>query len=85
LSDKDQKKLGHDLDDILMGCKFNLDQCDSADFTRSFDLSNGNCYTFNADFDSNGTKRDLRKSSIAGPTFGLRLRLYVNYHEKLGD
>jgi hypothetical protein len=85
LSDKDQKKLGHDLDDILMGCKFNLDQCDYADFTRSFDLSNGNCYTFNADFDSNGTKIDLRKSSIAGPTFGLRLRLYVNYHEKLGD
>ena len=42
----------------------------------------GNCFTFNSGFDSNGSRIDLKKSTIAGQVFGLRLTLYVNFYEE---
>ena len=84
LSDEEKSRLGHNLDDILMECSFNFELCFSSDFTWSFDPSYGNCYTFNSGFlDSSGSKTDLKKSSIAGARFGLALKVYVNYYEKL--
>jgi hypothetical protein len=81
LSNEEKKKLGHDLKDILFNCEFNGNPCDSNDFTWSFDPWYYNCYTFNSGFDSNGTKIDLKQSTISGPEFGLKLRLYVNIYE----
>jgi hypothetical protein len=78
----EKKKLGHDLNDILIDCLFNLKQCDSNNFVWSYDPWYGNCYTFNSEFDSNGIKINLEKSNIAGYKFGLQFTLYVNIYEK---
>ena len=85
LFNDEQINLGHDLKDILIECQFNLSPCNFTDFTWSFDPDYGNCYTFNSGFDSNQTKIDLRQSTIADPTFGLQLTLYVNIYEELLD
>ena len=37
LSDTDKKRISHSIDDILVGCKFNYQQCSSADFTWKWD------------------------------------------------
>lgn len=84
-SNEEKQKLGHDLNDILFECKFNYDSCNSSDFVWSFDPDYGNCYTFNSGFDSNGNRVNLKKSSIAGPDFGLKFTLYVNVYEGLLD
>lgn len=77
---EEKKELGHDFKDILLDCTFNKIKCNSSDFSWSFDDNYGNCYTFNSDL-----KRDLKRSIIAGPNYGLRLTLYVNAYEKLLD
>ena len=83
LSDEEKKRLGHDLEDILIDCNFNNKHCASTDFSWSYDKVYGNCYTFNTGFSLNGSKIDLKKSSLTGPQFGLQLELYVNFYEKL--
>jgi hypothetical protein len=81
----EQKKLfGHSLEDILLKCVYNNGLCDAHDFVWSYDSQYGNCYTFNA-LDSNGSAASLKKSSFAGPAFGLILTLYVNYYEKFAE
>jgi hypothetical protein len=83
LSNEDKKKLGHDLSDILLQCKFNQYTCSASDFTWSFDESYGNCYTFNSGFDSDGNETSLKQSNIAYPLYGLQLGVYVNFYENL--
>ena len=75
LSTDEKKQLGHSLENILIQCKYNNIPCDSTDFTWSFDPDYGNCYTFNSDFDSNGSKIDLKNSDLVGLDFGLQLKL----------
>jgi hypothetical protein len=74
----EKQKLGHDLEDILIECKFNLHKCNSSDFSWSFDEEYGNCFTFNA----NASRNSLKESKIAGLEFGLQLKMYVNIYEK---
>ena len=63
----------------IFNCWFNnYQECNSSDFTWSWDEFYGNCFTFNSGFDSNGNKMDL-----AGPLYGFTLSLYVNVYEKL--
>ena len=79
-----QKKLGHDLDDILLDCTFNNNQCNSIDFHWSYDETYGNCYTFNSGLNSNRSEQiKLKETSIGGPDLGLKLTLYVNIYEEL--
>ena len=81
LPDEEKTKFGHSLDDILLSCRFNSKSCNSRDFTRSFDNTYGNCYSFNSGFDENGTKVDLKESAFVGSLFGLQLTLYANVYE----
>ena len=83
LSNEEKRKLGHDLNDILFECKFNDNPCKASDFTWSYDVKYGNCFTFNSGVDSSEKKVGLKKSNLAGPNFGLRLTLYVNIYEEL--
>jgi len=85
MSNDEKKLLSHNLGDILKYCAFNgADLCGPDQFVWSFDPYYGNCYTFNAErFYSNGSKIDLKTSSIAGPFYGLELELYVNVYELL--
>ena len=79
-SDSDRKKLGHNIEDILFKCHFNLIECKASDFIWEFDRLRGNCYVFNSGFNSN---RELLKSNIAGSFYGLRVSFYVHANEKL--
>jgi hypothetical protein len=84
LSSNDLKKsIGHSIDDILIGCKFNYQSCSSADFLWEYDKIYGNCYSFNSGFNSTGHRVELKKSSLAGYSYGLQLDLYVNFYENL--
>jgi hypothetical protein len=78
-----KRKLGHDLNDILIECWFNFKPCNASDFVWSFKREYGNCYTFNTGFDSNKNKIDLKKTTIGGVDYGLSVTLYVNFYEKL--
>jgi hypothetical protein len=80
LSNENKKKLGHDLDDILLECFFNLKPCNSSDFVWSFDEYYGNCFTFNS-----GLTGNFSRTTIACPDCGLQLKLYVNIYELLID
>ena len=82
-SEKEQKKLGHNLTEILFDCSFNLNPCFATDFHWSFDADYGNCYTFNSGFDSHKRNVGLKKSNISSPDLGLQLTLYVNIYEPL--
>jgi hypothetical protein len=79
----ERKAISHDLDDILVDCSFNREECNASDFTWSYDERYGNCYTFNSNFASDGSQVDLKKTSISGSDFGLQLSLYVNIYEEL--
>ena len=81
LSIEEEKRLGHDWNDILILCTFNSNQCDSSDFIWSYDEYYGNCFTFNSGLKSNESL--IEESSIFGPFYGLSLILYVNFYEKL--
>ena len=86
LTDNEKKSVGHNLDDILFDCKFNLKPCGASDFTWSYDGTYGNCYTFNEfNGETNESKSNLKESSIAGPDYGLQITFYVNIYEKLLD
>jgi hypothetical protein len=83
LSIEEKKLLGHDLNDILISCYFDNTECSSSDFTYTFDLMYGNCYTFNSGFNENGTKVNLKESLIPGSLHGLKLNIYVNVYQSL--
>ena len=83
LSNEERKKLGHDLDDILFDCYFNVEVCDSTDFIWSWDDFYGNCFTFNTGLDSNQNKTVLKESNMPGFFYGLQLTFYVNVFEEL--
>ena len=76
-SDADKQRLAHSLDEILFKCTFNKKTCYSSDFVRVFNRLYGNCYVFNYD------KFSALSLVRAGSTFGLKLDLYINYHENL--
>ena len=82
-STEEKKRISRDLDEILLECTFNLKSCNSSDFVWSYDPINGNCFTFNSGFDSNGNKVVLKDSMLSGFYYGLRLTLYVNIYEKI--
>ena len=83
LPDESKKMLVHSLDDILIYCQFNNQQCTSADFFWRYDPVYGNCYSFNSGFNSTGSVNDLKTSLIPGAMFGLSLMVYVGYNEQL--
>ena len=72
-------KFGHSIEDILLDCSFNNQKCTANDFSWTLDRHYGNCFIFNKD--SNATTK--RNSTIAGPVNGLKIVLYLNFHEKL--
>ncbi len=71
---EEMKKLGHSLKETLFFCSFKNIPCALTDFVWSFDPQYGNCYTFNSGFYSNGTKTDLKGSTLSGLGNGLYLR-----------
>ncbi|NP_001355470.1 Degenerin del-1 [Caenorhabditis elegans] len=70
--------LGYGKSELIKMCSFNGQQCNiDTEFKLHIDPSFGNCYTFNA----NPEKK--LASSRAGPSYGLRLMMFVNSSDYL--
>ncbi|KHN74936.1 Degenerin del-1, partial [Toxocara canis] len=65
--------LSYGKSEFIHMCSFNGQQCDIiSDFKLHVDPAFGNCYTFNAN------RKNPLVSSRAGPSYGLRLMVFVN-------
>ena len=80
-TNEQKKLLAHNLDDLLINCKFNSKPC--REFIWYFDSFYGNCYMFNTGFNSSGHVIDFETTTIPGAGFGLSLDFYVGMHENL--
>ena len=69
-----KKKIGYQIEDILISCYYNSHKCSAEDFGYFYDPWRGNCYTFNSGL--NGS--DVKKVGCAnGPFSGLILELFL--------
>ena len=80
-----QKDFTHSLEDILLTCTFNNEICTAKDFVSYIDLTYGVCFSFNTGFNATDHLVELKKSLIAGPSIGLVMDLYLNFHENLTE
>lgn len=64
------KKVGHQLDDFVLGCTYGMQECSSQNFSTFHTQDYFNCYTFNS-----GKESLIAKTT--GPNAGLSLVLYV--------
>jgi hypothetical protein len=78
-----RQRIGHDLKDVLIGCRFNFEPCTHEDFVWEWDSHYGNCYSFNSGMNATKNFVDFKNSHLAGFAFGLQLDLYVNFYENL--
>ncbi|CAL1527011.1 unnamed protein product [Lymnaea stagnalis] len=62
------KQLSHDLQDLLIQCRFNREECSVSNFTSSFDGNYFNCFTFNG-----GQLKEKLQMHATGPDNGLSL------------
>jgi hypothetical protein len=82
-SDEERRKLGYDIKDILISCKFNGNECSEEDFVWSYDFYYGNCFDFNSGLDKNGKQIDLKLSTKSGRIDGLQIELFVGVPQNL--
>lgn len=76
-SDSEKKKLGFPLEDIIIECRYNFEECSHKDFVWDFDKMLGNCYKFNSGKDYLGNPTKLRRSIKGGVYYGLSLTLFT--------
>ena len=81
---KDVERLSHYKKDMILSCSFNGDECSlNEDITLTFDDNYGTCFVFNSGKNSTEYSVKQKYSFMKGMDYGLRLVIYVNYHEKL--
>ncbi|KAL8612050.1 hypothetical protein ACOMHN_052072 [Nucella lapillus] len=68
--------ISHDLEDFLIHCQFNQEECTSVNFTTSFDGNYFNCFTFNG-----GNKDNKLLMHATGPQNGLSLIISLDNDE----
>ena len=76
LKNENKKKLGFPLDDMLIRCWFNSQDCSAADFEWFYDYTYGNCYKFNSGKNFTGHKIPL-KSSVQPGKFNFHVTLEI--------
>ncbi|GFO21960.1 reverse transcriptase [Plakobranchus ocellatus] len=79
-SRQQQREMGHQMQDMLVKCNFGNEVCTSENFTYSYNLQHGNCYTFAGSQDS---KRSEWLTMRAGPGNGLSMEFNVQFDEYL--
>jgi hypothetical protein len=79
LNDSDKNRFGYQLDQMMLSCVFNLEDCSvEKDFVQYYDPSNGICYKYN----------DARKivSKYTGSSYNLQLEFILDpYFGKQND
>ncbi|GFN93968.1 acid sensing ion channel 1 [Plakobranchus ocellatus] len=77
---QEQQEMGHQMQDMLVKCKFGNELCKPENFTFFYNLQHGNCYTFASSQDSN---RSQWLTMRAGPGNGLSMEFDVQFDENL--
>ncbi|GFO07432.1 acid-sensing ion channel 3 [Plakobranchus ocellatus] len=77
---KRQQKMGHQMQDMLVKCKFGNEACSPENFTFFYNLQHGNCYTFASSQDSH---RSEWVTIRAGPGNGLSMEFDAQLDEYL--
>ncbi len=76
LTNRQRMTLGHDINIMLVSCYFNNEPCNARHFTRlPWHNEYGNCYTFNALYDNNGSVQESKRTSKPGIRNGLSVEL----------
>ncbi|GFN77021.1 acid-sensing ion channel 1 [Plakobranchus ocellatus] len=81
LNRRQQREMGHQIQDMLLRCKFGNEICTPGNFTFFHNLQHGNCYTFASSQDSH---RSQWLTMRAGPGNGLSMEFNVQFEEYLG-
>ncbi|XP_069058102.1 amiloride-sensitive sodium channel subunit beta-like [Pleurodeles waltl] len=87
LTVKEQKELGHQLEDMLISCVFHGEICDQSFFTPLLNPKLGNCYTFNGQRGSvmragpTDAEPDILNATKAGVSYGLTMELFIEQSE----
>lgn len=77
MTQSEKEELGLTLKDMLISCIFETKPCSSDDFSWSWNVLYGNCYSFNSGYLANGTSVADKTMSRSGWYDGLGLELYV--------
>lgn len=70
---KEAKMIGYDIKDFMLHCRFNQELCKPENFTRFFESTYYNCYTFNS-----GQLQEKILMHATGPQNGLSLIAYLD-------
>ena len=78
-NDTVKQSIGYDLNETLIKCTINSNNCDSSEFEWIFlPFSNGgNCFRFNSGKNSKGQSIDLKRITQSGSSNGFRLELFL--------
>ncbi|MBN3281258.1 ASI1A protein, partial [Polyodon spathula] len=87
LSIEKQTEAGHQLEDMLLSCKFHGSRCDKSFFSTFLHHKFGNCYTFNS-LTKKGSRGQLMRREVlnatkAGFSYGLIMELFIEQDEYL--
>ena len=77
LTMQQKRKLGFELDYMLLTCFFNDKPCNVSDFIWRYDFDYTNCFTFNSGYDVNGNRVPIKTVSEAGFDMSLKLELFL--------
>lgn len=72
LNDTDRKKLGYELETMMMDCWFDNRKCSKDDFEWFYDFNYGNCYRFNT-----GLRTPLKYTTMPGWRNGLDVYVFL--------
>ncbi len=78
LNETEKRKLSRPLEEISL-----VGDANANDFSWYFDPWYGNCWVFNSGFNRTGHKEPLVTRNVPGETYGLQMKLYVNFYQNL--
>lgn len=77
----DQRNISYRLEDILLSCSFGLSSCSAADFQWYYDKYYGNCYRFNAGFNSSNQPIPRVTQISPGRDQGLKIEIFSGFED----
>jgi hypothetical protein len=77
LTNSEKQKFGYKLEDMLISCMINGNECKPDDFVWHYDSFHGNCFSLNSGYDSKMKKMNLIKIFNSGKLSGISLELFV--------
>lgn len=82
-------EFGYRLDEMMISCRFEENDCDLKDWYQFYDFNYGNCFRFNGGITNtagyeknNSSSRLLMHQKASGWRNGLKLELFIGYNQR---